>query len=67
VIKVEVALGAHEYRYVGGEVHRRPIERENLPACHAAWLVIHKEGTPSLTWATLMTNFEQAQNQTAIN
>lgn len=37
----------HEYRVQGGEVHRRPADREGLSAWNAAWLVLnHKEFIP---------------------
>ena len=67
MITVEVALDGHEYRCVGGEIHRRPIEREKLPVWQAAWCVTHKEDIPSLTRELLLAQFEMGQIQTATN
>ena len=67
MVTVEVSLAGHEYRYVSGEIHRRPIEREGLSAWNAAWCVTQKEDIPSLTREMLLAQFEQAQNQAAVN
>lgn len=67
MVTVEVSLAGHEYRYVSGEIHRRPIEREGLSAWDAAWCVTHKEDIPSLAREMLLAQFEMGQIQTAIN
>ncbi len=36
-----VTYGEHEYRIQGGELHRRPAEREHLAPAEAAWLVLN--------------------------
>jgi uncharacterized protein YfaT (DUF1175 family) len=36
-----VTHGQHEYRRQGGEIHRRPVEREHLKPVDAAWLVLN--------------------------
>lgn len=42
-----VAYKQHEYRMQGGEMHRRPADREGLPPWDAAWLVLnHGEYVP---------------------
>lgn len=67
LITVEVSLGNQEYRYVGGEVHRRPIEREGLSAWNAAWLVIRRDEMPQLIRKLLFAEFEQALSLKAVN
>lgn len=38
----EVTYGSYEYRMQGGEMHRRPIDREGLPPWEGAWLVMNQ-------------------------
>ena len=33
----------HEYRMQGGEIHRRPADRDGLSSWDAAWLVLNRE------------------------
>ncbi len=40
-----ILFGTHEYRSQGGEIHRRPKEREGLSPWNAAWLVMRKDET----------------------
>ncbi len=37
----EVAHGAYEYRTQGGEIHRRPADRDGLTPWEAAWVVVN--------------------------
>ena len=62
----EIEYGQYEYRSQGGEIQRRPREREGLSVWEAAWLVLHKDESdeskmiPSLVLA----HFKQAQGAT---
>lgn len=38
----EVAYDGFEYRMQGGEMHRRPIDREGLLPWQGAWLVLNQ-------------------------
>ena len=49
-----VTYGEHEYRQQGGEVHRRPADREGLSPRDAAWLVLnHGEDVPAAVRAQI--------------
>ncbi len=39
--------GEHEYRCQGGEVHRRPVDRDDVSPFYAAWLVVHGTNIPN--------------------
>ena len=50
----EIAHGEFEYRVQGGEIHRRPIDRDGLAPWDAAWLVLDKKKeVPPLVLANL--------------
>lgn len=38
-----ITHGDYEYRKRGGEIHRRPAEREHLHPVDAAWLVLNAD------------------------
>jgi len=63
----EIEFGEHEYRNQGGEIHRRPKEREGLPAVQAAWLVIPKEDREKELPPAVFAHFKQAENKAAVN
>ena len=47
-----IACGRWEYRYKGGELQRRPLEREGMSPVQAAWLVLnHGEYVPTIVRA----------------
>lgn len=58
----EVTVGGHEYRSKGGEVHRRPADREGLRPWDAAWLVLTSEQVPT----AVREHFVQAQDKAAV-
>ncbi len=49
-----VAHGEYEYRMQGGEVQRRPADREGLTPWEASWLVLSdKRDVPALVVSNL--------------
>lgn len=63
----EVAHGAFEYRTQGGEIHRRPIDRERLSPTDAAWLVLNRDHDRRLVPQPVLAHFEQAKDKGALN
>jgi hypothetical protein len=50
-----ISYGRHEYRTQGGEIHRRPAERQGLAPKDASWLVLNQgEPVPELVRNQLM-------------
>ena len=59
-----IILGSfYEYRQQGGEIHRRPVNREGIKPQDSAWLVLHKEEVPY----QVREHFTQSQNKSAVN
>lgn len=58
----EIEFGGHEYRSQGGEVQRRPAERQGLSVWDAAWLVIPKEDRKKELPPEVYMHFAQAQD-----
>lgn len=43
----QIELDGYEYRVQGGEVHRRPIDKELLLPWQASWEVVAREDRPN--------------------
>lgn len=56
----EIAHGEYEYRMQGGEIHRRPLDRDGLPPWQAAWLVLDKEKREKEVPALVLNNLQSA-------
>lgn len=57
--------GEHEYRCQGGEVHRRPVDREGVLPLYAAWLVIDGTKVPSIVRNYFANKFRPFQRAAA--
>lgn len=65
----ELEYGDFQYRSQGGEVQRRPKNREGLSAWDAAWLVLHKDETDEskMVPSVVLSHFKQAKDSRANN
>jgi hypothetical protein len=62
-----VTFRKHEYRKVGGELHRRPVERDGLTPWDAAWLVLARWSEDyRLVPGEVLNFFTQVQNPAAV-
>lgn len=57
--------GDYEYRCQGGEIHRRPKDREGVLPFHAAWLVIDGTKAPSIVRNHFANQFRPFQRAAA--
>jgi hypothetical protein len=59
----QIEFGEYEYRSQGGEIQRRPADREGLTPWQAAWVVVPRDDRPPM----VVQHFEQAKdNHSAI-
>lgn len=57
-----ITYGGHEYRQQGGEIHRRPAEREGMNPVDASWLVVSKKDEANIAPAAVVQHFAEASS-----
>lgn len=60
----EILCSGFEYREVGGELQRRPVDRERLSPVDAAWLVLKRDS--DFIPQEVTTHFAQAKDRVFI-